>query len=101
MWRKREEKWRPGCLGLRSVCNGGVRISVSFWGCICYSGVGTLTPIDEYLNTEKYISLLENNLWQVVVKHFGNESLPIDFPIVHVTCHNGLKIGKIRITFHV
>lgn len=31
---------RPECLGLRSVRNGGNRISVSFWGCICYSGVG-------------------------------------------------------------
>jgi hypothetical protein len=55
------------------VRNGGVRISVSFWGCTCYSGVGTITPFDGNLNTEKYISLLENNLWQVVVKHFGND----------------------------
>jgi hypothetical protein len=73
MWRKPKEKWRPECLGLRSIRNGGVRISVSFWGCIRYSGVGTITPFDGNLNTEKYISLLENNLWQVVVKHFGND----------------------------
>lgn len=35
VWRKADEKWRPECLGLRSVLNGGVRLSVSFWGCIC------------------------------------------------------------------
>lgn len=46
VWRKADEKWRPEYLGLRSVRNGGVRLSVSFWGCICYSGVGLLTPID-------------------------------------------------------
>jgi hypothetical protein len=65
-------------LGLRSVRNGGVRISVSFWGSICYLGVGTFTPIDGNLITEKYISRLENDLWQVVVKHFGND--PWIFP---------------------
>ena len=85
VWRKPEEKWRPECLGLRSVRNGGVRISVSFWGCICYSGVGTLTPIDGNLNTEKYISLLENNLWQVVAKHFGNA--PWIFQDDNCPCH--------------
>ena len=68
--RKPKERWRPEYFGLRSVRNGGVRISVSFWGCTCYSGVGTITPFDGNLNTEKYISLLENNLRQVVVKHF-------------------------------
>jgi hypothetical protein len=46
VWRKADEKWRPECLGLRSARNGGVRIFVSFWGCICYSGVGLLTPVD-------------------------------------------------------
>jgi hypothetical protein len=55
-----------------SVINGGVRISVSYWGCMSYSGVGLLTPIDGNLNTDKYITLLDNNLWQVVAKHFGN-----------------------------
>ena len=46
VWRKTDEKRRPECLGMRSVRNGGCPISVSFWGCICYSGLGTLTPID-------------------------------------------------------
>jgi hypothetical protein len=101
VWRTPKEKWRPECLGLRFICNGGVRISVSFWGCICYSGVGTITPFDGNLNTEKYISLLENNLWQAVVKHFGTDPWFSKMIIVHVTCHNGLKIGKIRTTVHV
>ena len=28
VWRKTDEKWRPECLGMRSVRNGGSRISV-------------------------------------------------------------------------
>lgn len=72
VWRKADENWRPECLGLRSVRNGGVCLSVSFWGCVCYSGVGLPTPIDGNSNTDKYITLLDNNLWQVVAKHFCN-----------------------------
>ena len=85
VWRKTDEKWRPECLGMRSVRNGGSRISVSFWGCICYSGVGTLTPIDGNLNTEKYISLLDSHLWQVVAKNFGNA--PWIFQDDNCPCH--------------
>lgn len=72
VWRKADENWRPKCLGLRSVRNGGVCLSASFWGCICYSGVGLPTPKDGNLNTDKYITLLDNYLWQVVAKHFCN-----------------------------
>ena len=67
-----DEKRRLECLGLCSVRNGGSRISVSFLGCICYSGVRTLKPIDGYLNAEKYASLQDSHLWQVVAKNFGN-----------------------------
>jgi hypothetical protein len=34
-----------------------------FRGCISYYGVGTLTPVEGYMNTEKYISVLDYNLW--------------------------------------
>jgi hypothetical protein len=41
-----------------------------FWGCITYYGVGTLVAIDGNMNTDKYISVLDDNLWPVVVVIF-------------------------------
>lgn len=73
VWRKADEKWRPECLGLRSSRHGSARVSVSFWGCICASGVGILTPIEGNLNTNKYIELLDEFLWPVVAKNFDNQ----------------------------
>jgi hypothetical protein len=46
--------------------------SVMFWGCISYHGVGTLTPVEGNMNTEKYISVLDDNLWPVIARHFSN-----------------------------
>lgn len=40
-----------------------------FWGCISYYGVGTLTPVVGNLNSEKYINMLNNNLWPVIAQH--------------------------------
>lgn len=40
------------------------------WGCITYFGQGTLTLVDGNLNSEKYIKLLDDNLWPVVAKYF-------------------------------
>jgi hypothetical protein len=45
---------------------------VMFWGCISYYGVGTLTPVEGNMNTEKYISVLDDNLWPVIARHFSN-----------------------------
>jgi hypothetical protein len=46
--------------------------SVMFWGCITYYEVGTLVAIDGNMNTDKYISVLDDNLWPVVVRHFSD-----------------------------
>lgn len=97
VWRKADEKWRPECFGLRSVRNGGVCLSVSFWGCICYSGIGVLTPVDGNLNTDKYITLLDNNLWQVVAKLFGNNPLVFQDDNFQPMCQLGLMSGKSKI----
>ena len=42
------------------------------WGCHTYHGVGTLAMIKGNMNWDKYIETLDNNLWQVAAKHFGN-----------------------------
>jgi hypothetical protein len=36
------------------------------WGCICYNGVGTLTKVEGNINADKYISILEDNIWPVI-----------------------------------
>ena len=44
------------------------KFSVMVWGCICYNGIGTLTKVEGNINADKYISILENNIWPVIVK---------------------------------
>lgn len=69
VWRRATEVWRPECLG------GGRnrKISVMFWGCISYFGVGTLVPVDGHIDSQKYIEILDENLWPVVCKYFGGK----------------------------
>jgi len=69
IWRKPHEVWRPECLG-----GGKCReISVMFWDCICYKGVGTLVPIDGNIDSRKYVKVLDENLWPVVCKNFAGK----------------------------
>jgi len=44
-----------------------------FWGCISYSGVGTLLDVDGNINSEKYVDILEQNLWPVVARDFEDK----------------------------
>ena len=55
------------------------------WGCI--SGVGTLTSFKGNINSEKYIKVLENNLWTIIVRHFphGNYVFHDDYVPVHIS----------------
>ena len=39
-------------------------------GCICWYGVGTLTLIIGNINSEKYKTILEDNIWPVIARHF-------------------------------
>ena len=42
-----------------------------FWGCITYDGVGTLAVVDGNINSQKYIDILDTNLWPVIAKVFS------------------------------
>ena len=54
-------------------------VSNPIWGCITFNGVGTLCRVDGNINSQKYINILEDNLWPVVVRHFpGNDYLFMD-----------------------
>jgi hypothetical protein len=56
-----------------------------FWVCVTYSGVGTLVPITGNMNSEKYINTLDEFLWPVITKQFGNS--PFIFQEDNAPCH--------------
>ena len=39
-------------------------------GCITWYGVGTLCQVNGNINPEKYISVLDSQLWPVIAHHF-------------------------------
>ena len=65
VWMNPGERLRPECLDEFGDKERTCRVSVMFWGCISYHGVGALTPVDGNINTEKYISILGDNLWTI------------------------------------
>ena len=87
--RKPDERFRPDCLGqlddFETTCH------VMFWGCITYYGVGTLVAIDGNMNTDKCISVLDDNLWPIVVRHFSDR--PWIFQD-NVPCHVSLRANQ-------
>ena len=44
------------------------------WGCITAAGVGSLTRVEGNISSEKYITVLENNLLQVIHEKFDDKS---------------------------
>ena len=68
---------RPECVGRRDDWETTCRPSVMFWGCISYYGVGTLTPVEGNMNTEKYISVLDDNLWPGIARPFSNRHVSV------------------------
>jgi hypothetical protein len=49
-------------------------MSLMIWGCITFNGVGTLMTMNGKINTAKYIEILEDNLWPVIVRHYPEEN---------------------------
>ena len=62
IWRKSDETWLPDCI------SPGVtrRFSVMIWGSITFNGVGTLCRVNGTINSDKYVQILEDNLWPVI-----------------------------------
>ena len=60
---KRDEKYNPNPICPRSER----KISLMFWGCICFDGVRALTAVEGNINSAKHIDILEENLWPVLV----------------------------------
>jgi hypothetical protein len=91
-WRKPDERFRPDCLGQLDDFETTCRASFMFWGCITYYGVGTLVAIDGNMNTDKYISVLDDNLWPIVVRHFSDR--PWIFQKDNAPCHVSLRANQ-------
>jgi hypothetical protein len=53
---------------------GCTRVEITKRNSLSCSGVGTLTPVVGNLNSEKYINILDDNLWLVIVQHFQSQS---------------------------
>lgn len=71
VWRKTSEKWRGYCLGY--LGQGPTRsLKLMVWGTITYHGSGILAFVDGNMNSQKYINVLDEHLWPVIVKYFGN-----------------------------
>jgi hypothetical protein len=49
-------------------------MSLMIWGCITFNNVGTLTTVNGNINTAKYIKILEDNIWPVIVRHYPEEN---------------------------
>ena len=67
VWRKRDEGWRPDLVEPRV---SQPKYEVMIWGCISWYGVGTITSVEGNINAEKYIRILDDNLWPVIARHF-------------------------------
>jgi hypothetical protein len=93
-WRKVDERLRPECNGLYQGGNYKTKFSVMFWGCISYYGVGTLTPVVSNLNSEKYINILDDNLWSVIAPTYSR-TMP------HAMCLGGQISGKRKMIFQL
>ena len=76
VWRRCNECLYPECTGIMSDREKQGTISAMFWRCITYNGVGTIIPINGTcnMNSVKYIETLDNHLWPVVAKNFGNST---------------------------
>ena len=97
IWRRDDEKWAPKCLGEHADTNPNVRASVMFWGCITYDGVGTLAVVDGNINSQKYIDILDTNLWPVIAKVFSGGAMDISGrqrPTPCVKIDDGLETNK-------
>lgn len=96
IWRTKDEKGRPHLV----VPEEQRQVSLMIWGCITKSGVGTLGRVSGYINSSKYIQIIDEKIWGVILKEFpnGNFTFVHDNAPVHVSAEttkwfddNGLK----------
>lgn len=70
VWKKTGEGWRPDLAARQN----GRKFSIMVWGCLCFNDVGNLCQDEGKINSEKYIDILDTNLWPVIACHFPDGS---------------------------
>ena len=63
-------------------------MSLMIWGCITFNGVGILTTVNGNINAVKYIEILEDNLWPVIVRHYPEEN--------YIFQHDNAPVHRVR-----
>ena len=71
IWRRYDEKYN---IHQHETENTQKTIRVMVGGCITAAGVGSLTRVEGNITSEKYITVLENNLLQVIHEKFDDNS---------------------------
>ena len=69
VWRTPSEAYLPECMCPQRQR----RVAVMVWGCITYSGVGTLCMVEGNINAQKYIDIIDEHLWPVIAQHYPNK----------------------------
>ena len=88
VWRQPGEEWTPKCL----TPGSGGRLSLIVWGCVSIHGPGTLTIVKGTIDSEKYVSIIDNFLWPVVSRHFPENNFI--FQDDNAPAHRGLVVKK-------
>lgn len=53
-----------------SIDTPDAQVQLMIWGCITFDGVGTVTVLDGNINAQKYINIIDEQLWPVIARHF-------------------------------
>lgn len=48
-------------------------LKLMVWGTLMFHGTGILAFVESNMNFQKYISVLDEHLWPVIVKYFGKK----------------------------
>ena len=43
-------------------------------GMYMFNGIGTLCKVDGKINAQKYVDILEDNIWPVIARHFSRNN---------------------------
>ena len=70
IWKRKGEGYRPELYWEKENSIESL-FKVMIRGCITWNGVGTLCFVDGNITAEKYMKLLEENLWPVIARHFS------------------------------
>ena len=94
VWRKTEEGWRPDLIKRQEQCP----VKVMVWGLICFNGVGTLCKVVGNINAQKYIDILEDNIWPMIARHFPRNNYLFQDDNAPVLCNQWTEMHELALS---